>query len=92
MYIGVCGSNDNITRGGPSRSGIRAIDVETGKSTVLLNNYFGTPWGCIDDLVVHPGTGDIFFSNNGESSAGLCANSVRELTWLHRLWLGLWRI
>ena len=68
LYVAVCGSTDNVTRGGgrPSRSGIRAVDIDTGKSTVLMNNYLGIPWGCIDDLTVHPGTGDIFFSNNGE--------------------------
>lgn len=39
------------------------LDPETNASTVILNNYFGIPFNTIDDLCIHPFTGDVFFTD-----------------------------
>jgi sugar lactone lactonase YvrE len=39
------------------------LDPETNKSVTLVNNYFGYYFNTIDDLAVHPRTGDIWFTD-----------------------------
>jgi sugar lactone lactonase YvrE len=62
IIFGASGGNMSIG-GGEQRVSIRSVDPATNKSTVLLNNYFGTYFNCIDDLAVHPVTGHIFFTD-----------------------------
>jgi sugar lactone lactonase YvrE len=62
IIFGASGGNNSIG-GAEQRVSIRTIDPATNKSTVLLNNYYGLYFNTIDDLAVHPGTGDIFFTD-----------------------------
>lgn len=62
IVFGASGGNMSIG-GGEQRVSIRTVDPATNKSTVLLNNYFGAYFNTIDDLAVHPVTGDIFFTD-----------------------------
>lgn len=45
------------------RISIRTVDPATNQSNVLLNNYCGFQFNCIDDLGVHPITREIFFTD-----------------------------
>ena len=64
IYFTAAGSTDNTTLGGGTiqRAGIKTLDPITNKSTTLLNNYFGIPFTGPDDLIVHPVTGDVWFT------------------------------
>ena len=62
IVFGASGSNDSIGDT-EQRISIRTVDPATNKSNVLLNNYFGLQFNCIDDLAVHPGSGEIFFTD-----------------------------
>jgi hypothetical protein len=57
---GASGGNDSIG-GTEQRVSVRTLDPATNKTNALLNNYFGTYFNTIDDITVHPKTGDIFF-------------------------------
>ncbi|KAG2414119.1 hypothetical protein HFD88_003310 [Aspergillus terreus] len=59
---GASGGNRSIG-GSEQRVGLRTLDPETNKSTSLVNNYFGYYFNTIDDLAVHPKTGDIWFTD-----------------------------
>ncbi|KAL4896371.1 lactonohydrolase [Aspergillus ambiguus] len=59
---GASGGNRSIG-GGEQRVGLRILDPETNKSTSLVNNYFGYYFNTIDDVAVHPKTGDIWFTD-----------------------------
>lgn len=59
---GASGGNSTI-EGGEQRVGIRTLDPETNKTVSLINNYYGFYFNTVDDLVVHPRTGDIFFTD-----------------------------
>ena len=45
------------------RVSLRVLDPATGKSTVILNNYFGSYFNTLDDVAVQPLTGDIFVTD-----------------------------
>lgn len=62
IYWGASGGNNSIG-GTEQRVGIRTLDPTTNKSTTLLNNYFGYYFNTVDDLVVHPATGDVWFTD-----------------------------
>ncbi|KAA8652234.1 SMP-30/gluconolactonase/LRE family protein [Aspergillus tanneri] len=59
---GASGGNQTI-EGGEQRVSLRTLDPETNKTTTLVNNYFGYYFNTIDDLAVHPKTGDIWFTD-----------------------------
>lgn len=59
---GASGGNDS-TGGGEQRVSLRTLDPATNKTTTLLNNYFGSYFNTIDDLSVHPKTGDVWFTD-----------------------------
>lgn len=59
---GASGGNKSIG-GGEQRPSLRTVDTKTNKATTLLNNYFGFYFNTIDDLVAHPKTGDIWFTD-----------------------------
>ncbi|KAE8354441.1 hypothetical protein BDV28DRAFT_83571 [Aspergillus coremiiformis] len=59
---GASGGNRSIG-GGEQRVSLRTLDPETNKSVNLINNYFGYYFNTIDDLAVHPKTGDIWFTD-----------------------------
>lgn len=64
ILFGAAGANASI--GNPPTEqeiSLRIVDPFTNTSTVILNNYFGIPFDSIDDLVVHPTSGDIFFTS-----------------------------
>ncbi|RFU35497.1 hypothetical protein B7463_g859, partial [Scytalidium lignicola] len=66
IIFGTAGGIDTVGTGsqaGEQRTGIRSVDPATNKSTVLLNNYFGNYFNGLDDLTVHPVTGDIWFTD-----------------------------
>ena len=44
--------------------GIYTLDPTTGKSQVLLNNYFGYYFNGCDDMAIDPSTGDVWFTDN----------------------------
>ena len=58
------------------RPGIYSLNATSGKSTPLLNNYFGYYFNGCDDIVVDS-TGDIWFTDNGEQGPG---NKVISIT------------
>lgn len=62
---GASGGNRSIG-GGEQRVSLRTLDPETNKTTSLLNNYHGFYFNTIDDLAVHPKTGDIWFTDPRE--------------------------
>ncbi|KAL8930227.1 MAG: hypothetical protein Q9208_000844 [Pyrenodesmia sp. 3 TL-2023] len=62
IYWGASGGNNSIG-GTEQRPGIRTLDPSTNKTTTLLNNYFGYYFNNVDDLFVHPVTGDIWFTD-----------------------------
>ncbi|KAK5948167.1 hypothetical protein OHC33_010820 [Knufia fluminis] len=58
------GGNNSI--GNPpteQRVSLRILDPTTNKTTTILNNYFGSYFNCMDDVAIHPVTGDIFFTD-----------------------------
>ncbi|BCR86996.1 SMP-30/gluconolactonase/LRE family protein [Aspergillus chevalieri] len=59
---GASGGNRSIG-GSEQRLGLRTVDPKTNKSTTLVNNYFGYYFNTIDDVAVHPNTGDIWFTD-----------------------------
>ncbi|OAG12852.1 gluconolactonase [Paraphaeosphaeria sporulosa] len=59
-------SGGNSSIGDPpteQRVSLRVLDPTTNQSTVLLNNYFGSYFNNMDDVVVHPSTGYIYFTD-----------------------------
>jgi sugar lactone lactonase YvrE len=62
IIFGASGSNAT-TPGATQYVSIRTVDPATNKSTVLLNNYFGSYFNNIDDLAVHPISREIFFTD-----------------------------
>ena len=64
ILFAASGGNNSI--GDPpteQRVSLRVLDPATNESTVLLNNYFGLYFNTIDDVAVHPVTGQIFFTD-----------------------------
>ncbi|KAF4553285.1 Hypothetical protein D9617_7g030120 [Elsinoe fawcettii] len=61
IYWGASGGNASIG-GTEQRIGIRTLDPLTNKTTVLLNNYYGLYFNCVDDLIVD-GAGNIWFTD-----------------------------
>ncbi|KAL1599692.1 hypothetical protein SLS60_007495 [Paraconiothyrium brasiliense] len=64
ILFAASGGNNSI--GNPpteQRVSLRVLDPTTNESTILLNNYFGSYFNCIDDVVVHPTTGYIYFTD-----------------------------
>lgn len=64
ILFGASGVNSSI--GSPPTqhaASLTIVDPVTNTSTVILNNYFGIPFNGIDDLTIHPVTGDIFFTD-----------------------------
>lgn len=59
---GASGGNRSVG-GGEQRVSLRTLDPETNKTTHLVNNYYGFYFNTIDDLAVHPRTGDIWFTD-----------------------------
>ncbi|OJK02962.1 hypothetical protein ASPACDRAFT_76061 [Aspergillus aculeatus ATCC 16872] len=59
---GASGGNNSIG-GSEQRVGLRTLDPETNKTVSLVNNYFGYYFNTVDDLAVHPKTGDIWFTD-----------------------------
>lgn len=64
IIFGASGGNDSIG-GGEQRPSIRTLDPAENTTVSLLNNYFGIYFNTIDDLAVHPVTGDIWFTDPG---------------------------
>ncbi|KXS94197.1 hypothetical protein AC578_9958 [Pseudocercospora eumusae] len=62
IYWGASGSNNSIG-GTEQRTGIRTLDPHTNKTKVLLNNYFGYYFNCVDDLFVDPADGSVWFTD-----------------------------
>lgn len=62
VVFAASGANESIGNT-EQRISIRTVDPATNQSTVLLNNYFGFQFNCIDDLAVHPVTREIFFTD-----------------------------
>ena len=44
-------------------SQLTSVDPATGKSRVLLNNFLGRNFSSLNDVVQHPGTGDLWFTD-----------------------------
>lgn len=59
---GASGGNRSVG-GTEQRVSLRTLDLETNKTTSLVNNYFGFYFNTIDDLAVHKKTGDIWFTD-----------------------------
>ena len=59
---GASGGNRSV-RGSEQRLGLRTVDPKTNQSATLVNNYFGYYFNTIDDVAVHPKTGDIWFTD-----------------------------
>ncbi|KAI4112939.1 MAG: hypothetical protein LQ345_005994 [Seirophora villosa] len=62
IYWGASGGNRSIG-GLEQRPGLRTLDPSTNKTATILNNYFGYYFSTVDDLFVHPRTGDIWFTD-----------------------------
>lgn len=64
ILFGASGVNSSI--GDPPTQhevSLQIVDPLTNTSNVILNNYFGIPFNTIDDLAIHPVSGDIFFTD-----------------------------
>jgi sugar lactone lactonase YvrE len=57
------GFNSSVFNGTEQRIALHSVDPNTNKSTVLLNNYFGFYFNNMDDVTVHPTSGDLFFTD-----------------------------
>jgi sugar lactone lactonase YvrE len=57
------GFNGSVFNGTEQRISLYSVDPMTNKSTVILNNYFGFYFNNLDDVVVHPTSGDYFFTD-----------------------------
>ncbi len=64
IYLACAGGNTTETN--EFRPGIYTLDPTTGKSNVLLNNYFGYYFNSADDLTVQS-NGDIWFTDDCKS-------------------------
>ncbi|EXJ70055.1 gluconolactonase [Cladophialophora psammophila CBS 110553] len=53
----------NNLNGTEQRIALHSVDPTTNKSTVLLNNFFGFYFNNMDDVTVHPTSGDLFFTD-----------------------------
>ncbi|KIW92526.1 uncharacterized protein Z519_06373 [Cladophialophora bantiana CBS 173.52] len=53
----------NNLNGTEQRIALHSVDPATNKSTVLLNNFFGFYFNNMDDVTVHPTSGDLFFTD-----------------------------
>ena len=74
LYWGASAGVNNVT-GTTQRAGIITTDPNTNKSTALLNNYYGFYFNMVDDLFVHPGTGDVWFTDPRKPSPSSLSNS-----------------
>ena len=85
---GTSGGNRTI-EGGEQRVSLRKVDPETNKTTDLVNNYFGYYFNTIDDLAVHPKTGDIWCTGPGKSCFvyPVSLGQLQKLTWKTRVFL-----
>ena len=63
IYLACAGGNTTATN--EFRPGIYTLDPKTGKSKVLLNNYFGYCFNSADDLTIQS-NGDIWFTDDCE--------------------------
>lgn len=64
ILFAASGGNNSI--GDPpteQRVSLRILDPATNESTVILNNYYGLYFNCIDDVVVDRSTGFIYFTD-----------------------------
>jgi hypothetical protein len=75
---GASGGNNSID-GGEQRVSIRTLDPATNRTTTLLNNYFGSYFNTIDDLAVHPRTGDIWFTDTEYSWFNALTDTAPQL-------------
>ncbi|MCJ1477601.1 hypothetical protein MMC13_006274 [Lambiella insularis] len=68
IYYCVGGGNRSVLEqsGTVSRPGIYTLNATTGKSNVLLNNYFGYYFNSCDDITVDA-KGDVWFTDNDYS-------------------------
>ena len=58
-------SGDGSLGGNSFRPGLYALDVKSGKSRTLLNNYYGYYFSSMDDMDIDA-KGQIWFTNNGK--------------------------
>lgn len=65
IYLACAGGNTTGTD--EFRPGIYTLDPSTGKSNVLLNNYFGYYFNSVDDMTIQS-NGDIWFTDDCENS------------------------
>ena len=63
IYWAASGGFNDVDGAGEQRISLRTIDPMTNKSTTLLNNYFGFYFNNMDDVTVHPTSGDLFFTD-----------------------------
>ena len=66
IYWGASGGNDSIG-GIEQRPGLVTLNPTTNQTTTILNNYFGYYFNTVDDLFVHPTTGDVWFTDPRKS-------------------------
>lgn len=80
ILFAASGGNDSI--GDPpteQRVSLRVLDPTNNQSTVLLNNYFGSYFNTLDDVAVHPTTGDIFFTDPDYSWFNMLTDTPPQL-------------
>ena len=58
-------SGDGSLGGNSFRPGLYALDVKSGKSRTLLNNYYGYYFSSVDDMDIDA-QGRVWFTNNGK--------------------------
>lgn len=61
--IWTCSGGFDDINGTEQRIALHSIDPKTNESHVILNNYFGFYFNNMNDVTVHPTTGDIFFTD-----------------------------
>ncbi|KAE8386082.1 hypothetical protein BDV23DRAFT_187642 [Aspergillus alliaceus] len=82
VWFGASGGNH--TSGKEFKPSLQTWDPETNESQVWLNNYFGYYFNTIDDLVVHPITGDVWFTDPNYSwytGTSDTAPQLKTATW-----------
>lgn len=62
VYWGTDGGNRSL-HGREYRPSILTLDPKTNKTTTLLNNYFGFYFNGIDDVVIDPQNGAVFYTD-----------------------------
>ena len=87
IYWAVAGNNASLPNGAKQRPGIARTDPATGKTEMLLDNYYGFFFSGANDLAFDKATGDIWFTDSDYSyiiGTSEAAPAMQFATWRFR--------